>query len=236
MKRSRQIVPSDQNVEIDSAMLSIRKRSGFPARRRPGWLYLTIAVVIMLLAALLVGRSQGTQAGIAAGGAVLLWIMVSSPLLLVFFGFARTGLRRVRDSAGLGTTTATAIRSTADFSAFPPVEIALATSYTRPWQTFQLMSLTDKGIELRTIPKHGWSGGAHLRFDRMNHVEIGSASFGDFTERAILIAGHERGSSYCIGIVPVDETSITLKPVTDEVFRSCFEDIIERVRATARDR
>ncbi len=66
----------------------------------------------------------------------------------------------------------------------------------------------------------------------MTRIDVGTASFGDTTERAVIIAGSERGVEYTIGVVPVDPSSGTLMPVDDATFRAFAEGLIARAEET----
>lgn len=219
---------------MDSAILR-RQPSGLPRRRRIGALPIVILAVLALVTALEFGSRQGLAAGVAAAGGVLLLQVLVLPVWFLGFGWSRQTIARIRDLNGLDRDDIP-VRSTARFSAFPPEEQSIRNTYTRPWRTYQVMTLTDRGILLRTLPRSGESGGALLRFDRISSIEVGTASFGATTERAILVRGHEKGTPYFLGIVPVEEASSTLQPVSDEVYTSVLEQIIAGARATETDR
>jgi hypothetical protein len=216
---------------MDSGMLTARRRPGLPRRRRLGSLYLTILAGLCLFAGLSVGSKAGLLAGLSAGLSVLLLPVLMAPVWLVTFSIGRARLRRLRDQHNLGADSI-AVRTTADFSRFPPTELNVVESYVRPWTTYQLLTITDRGIELRNFPGRGKSAGALLRFDRVESIEVGTAGFGDLTERAILIAGTERGTSYHLGLVPIDDNSLTLRPVGDKDFRAIIEAIVAEARST----
>jgi hypothetical protein len=212
-------------------MLTVRRRPGLPARRRVGTLYVTMVAVLCMVVGLAVGSESGRDAGVSAGLSVLLLPILTSPVWLVAFHIARTRLRLLRariDPDGEGI----AVRTTAEFSTFPPGERSVIETYPRPWTTYQLLTLTDRGLELRTVPRRGSSAGAHLRFDRIETVRVGSADFGELRERAIIISGSERGRPYRMGLVPIDEHSPTLRPVGDHELRSLADEIVAAVEST----
>lgn len=212
-------------------MLSVRRGDGFPRTRRVGSLHLTIVAVLVVVAGFAVGSRSGPLLGLFAAMSVLLLPVLTAPIWLVTFGVGRSRLRRLREQIGLGADSF-AVRTTADFTKFPPSELSVFDSYTRPWTTYQLLTVTHRGLELRTFPRTGSSAGALLRFDRIARVEIGAADFGDLRERAILISGTERGKDYAIGVVPVDEQSLTLAPVNDQRFRDFANEIIAEAEDT----
>lgn len=212
-------------------MLSVRRRGGLPPTRRPGALYLTIISVIVIIAGLTVGSRSGPVNGLLAATAALMLPLLLAPLWLVWIAIGRSRLRRLRDELDLAADCA-AVRTSADFSSFPPTERNVLDTYVRPWTTYQLLTLTPEAMELRTFPRMGWSGGARLRFDRVATVDVGSADFGDVRERAIIVSGTERGRDYSIGIVPVREQSHLIAPVSDQQFRDLAEELVTAARAT----
>jgi hypothetical protein len=209
----------------------VRRRVGLPPRRRVGSLYLTIVAVLVVAVGVAVGSRSGPLDGLSAAMGVLLLPVLTIPVWLVTFGVGRSRLRWLRERLVLGSDSL-AVRTTADFTAFPPSELSVIDSYTRPWTTYQLLTITHRRLELRTFPRKGSSGGALLRYDRIASIEVGIADFGDLRERAILISGTERGKDYTIAVVPVDEESLTLRPVNDSRFRDFADEIITEVEKT----
>lgn len=212
-------------------MLSVRRRAGLPPKRRLGALYLTIISVIVIIAGVTVGSRSGPVNGTLAATATLMLPLLMTPLWLVSFAIGRSRLRRLRDASDRAAD-CLAVRTTADFSSFPPSERRTFDTYVRPWTTYQLLTLTPEAMELRTFPRMGWSGGARLRFDRVATVDVGSADFGDFRERAIIVSGTERGREYAIGIVPVREQSLLIVPASDQQFRDLADEVVTAAEAT----
>lgn len=214
-----------------AAMLSVRRRAGLPPRRRLGVRYLTIISVIIIIAGLTVGSRSGPVDGLLAATAALMLPFLLAPLWLVWFAIGRSRLRRLRDELDLAAE-CIAVRTTADFSSFPPAERKVFDTYVRPWTTYQVLTQTPDAMELRTFPRMGWSGGARLRFDRVARIDVGSADFGDLRERAIIVSGTERGRDYALGIVPVSEQSLLLAPVSDQQFRDFADELITAAQTT----
>jgi hypothetical protein len=212
-------------------MLSVRRRAGLPPRRRLGALYLTIISVIVIVAGLAVGSRSGLVNGLLAASAALMLPLLMAPVWLVCFAIGRSRLRRLRDELDLAAE-CIAVRTTADFSSFPPAERKVFDTYVRPWTTYQLLMLTSDAMELRTFPRMGWSGGARLRFDRVATVDVGSADLGDFRDRAIIVSGTEGGRDYAIAIVPVREQSLLIPPVSDRQFRDLAGELVTAAEAT----
>lgn len=225
------MVQVEDGIKNGHGMLSPERGDGLPARRRVGALYLTIVAVVAVTVGITVGSRSGPQFGLFAGSSMLLLPLVMAPLWLITFAISRSRLRRLRERNGL-VADSIPVRTSADFSSFPPEEISVYDSYTKPWSTYQLLTVTERGIELRTFPRGGASAGAALRFDRITDVVVGTVDFGDLRERGILISGTERGKSYVIGVVPVDEHSRTLKPVDDQRFRDFAGEIVSEAEET----
>jgi hypothetical protein len=198
-------------------------------------LYLTIISIIVAVAGLTAGSRSGPVDGLTAALTALMLPLVLSPLWLVWFAVGRSRLRRLREGLDPGVD-CVAVRTTADFSSFPPTQRSVFDTYVRPWTTYQLLTLTPGGMELRTFPRAGWSGGARLRFERVATVNVGTADFGDLRERAIIVTGTERGTEYAIGIVPVKETSIVITPVSDHEFRDLADELVTAAEATVMPR
>lgn len=213
-------------------MLSVRRRAGLPPKRRLGVLYLTAISVIVIVAGMTVGSRSGPVNGLLAATAALMLPLLLAPLWLVWFAIGRSRLRRLRDELDLAAD-CIAVRTTADFSSFPPTERNVYDTCVRPWTTYQLLTLTPEAMELRTFPRIGWSGGARLRFDRIATVDVGTADFGDLRERAIIVSGTERGRDYAIGIAPVREQSLLMAPVSDRQFRDLADELVTTAEATA---
>ena len=112
---------------------------------------------------------------------------------------------------------------------FRPPRIRTTQDYLRPWQGYQLATLGDTGLELRQAPVPGESGGARLSYSKITEIRVGVASFGTFTERAILIAGIEKGKAYEIGLAPIKPDSPSLTPVPDAQFMPLVSELIARV-------
>ena len=55
---------------------------------------------------------------------------------------------------------------------------------------------------------------------------VGTATIGDWTERAVLIAGRIEGRPVEFGIVPVDESSLLISPATDAAYRALLGRLI----------
>lgn len=216
-----------KSAAIDSAMLTPRERPGLPYRRRPGGIQLTIILIVTGVLLGVRASQDGAIGALSAVPTILILLAVAAASAVISFGVSRRRLRQIRDRLSLGSE-AISVRTTADFSTFPPGEISSVEAYTRPWHTYQLMTLTDSGIELRASGRSG----ARLRYSRMDAVVVGVAASGDYTERAILIAGREKGRSYQIGIVPVAESSMLLRPLDDEQFRGILDEIISGATAT----
>lgn len=126
-----------------------------------------------------------------------------------------------------------AVRSTASFDRFPPAESGLLHDYTHPWHSYQLAVLGESGIELRQLPRSGQSGGARLQYANIDVIADGTATFSDFSDRAVLIRGRENGVQYEVGIVPVERESLMLTPVKDPEFQRILSALVDRVAVTS---
>jgi hypothetical protein len=89
-----------------------------------------------------------------------------------------------------------------------------------------MLSFTEAGIELRERPVGGRRGATLLPYRAIDHVEVGTAAFSDWTERAVLISGRIEGRPVELGVVPVVESSFLLEPVTDAAYSALLERII----------
>jgi len=62
---------------------------------------------------------------------------------------------------------------------------------------------------------------------------VGTATIGDWTERAVLIAGRIEGRPVEFGIVPVDESSLLISPATDAAYRALLGRLIACAKSGA---
>jgi hypothetical protein len=137
----------------------------------------------------------------------------------------RTRYRALREAVG---AEAVAIRSTAWITDGVPVEASDAADGRKPGRGHQLLVFGADSLELWERPAGG-GGTAALPYAAIDHVEVGVASFSDWTDRAVLVAARVRGRRVELGIVPVDDASLLLHPVTDAAYR----DLLERIIACA---
>lgn len=215
-----------------SLRLTARSRPGWPRRRQPGWPLATIVVSIgFVVAATIYARADFVSALLAGVGTIVLLAAVWYPLNAPSFARGRSRLRVLLDRFSDAGEHVFAIRSTATFDKFPPRESGLLEDYIRPWYGYQVAVISDLGIELRQGQRANQSAGARLRYSNIDEISIGMAAFGNFTERAILIAGTEKNTIYELGIVPIRTSSSTLAPVDEAEFKQIFSDIAARVTA-----
>lgn len=217
-------------MEPSGVLLRRRRRPGLPRRRRIAAVHVAYLALVVAAVALVEGRDGGLSAALGAAVAVTVMALVSFALWPLYFAMGRANLRSAAQSAD--DHRAIAVRTTADFSTFPPAELSILLSWLRPWISYQMMTLDDRTLTLHTAGRRRrWSAGARLRLDRVESIEVGTANFGILVERAILVAGFANGERYELGIVPVDATSRALSPVDDLVYRELIEELIARARS-----
>lgn len=221
----------------EQAFASLRlhaRASGRRSRRRTvGWPLVTLIIAVGFIAGSSVAKrtdpGMGVVAGLTVGTAcTVIW-------LISRLGTGRWSRQRLAILDGrfgeLGDAVF-AVRSTASFDRFPPTESSLLTDYTHPWHGYQLAVLGEAGIELRQLPRRGQSVGARLRYSNIELIADGTATFSDFTERAILVRGRENGVQYELGIVPVQRESLMLTPVDEVEFQRILSELVARAGAT----
>ncbi|GLU90949.1 hypothetical protein Agsp01_32040 [Agromyces sp. NBRC 114283] len=215
-------------MELSGVLLRRRRRPGLPRRRRIATVHAAFLALVVGAVALLEGRDGGLSAALGAATAITVMALVSFALWPLYFAVGRANLRSAMQSAD--DHRAIAVRTTADFSTFPPAELSIVLSWLRPWISYQAMTLDERTLTLRNAGRRRWSAGARLRLDRVDSIDVGTANFGTLVERAILVAGFANGERYELGIVPVDATSRALSPVDDLVYRELIEELIARAR------
>jgi len=119
-----------------------------------------------------------------------------------------------------------AVTSTAWIEDGRPVPASERDDGRKPGRRHQLLSLTEAGIELRERPIGGRTGATVLPYSSIDHVGVGTATFTEWTDRAVLIVCRVDGQPVELGVVPVDESSFLLAPVTDAAYRAFLERII----------
>lgn len=224
---------TEVNAEaFHSLRLATRSRPGPPPRRQLGWPLATIMLSIgIVVFTTTYSRADLASALVAAVGTIALLAAAWYPLNAAFIARGRSRVRTLFNKFGDTGEDVFAIRSTATFDQFPPRQSGLLEDYIRPWNGYQVAVLNDIGIELRQGPRRDQSAGARLRYSRIDSISKGTAAFGNFTERAILIAGTEKHARYELGIVPIRPTSLTLAPVDEAEFERIASEIAARVAA-----
>lgn len=211
-------------MELSGVLLRRRSRPGLPRRRRIATVHAAFLALVVGTVALLEGRDGGLSAALGAATAVTVMALVSFALWPLYFALGRANLRSAMQSAD--DHRAIAVRTTADFSTFPPAELSIVLSWLRPWISYQAMTLDEHTLTLRNAGRRRWSAGARLRLDRVDSIQVGTANFGTLVERAILVSGSANGTRYELGIVPVDGTSRTIAPVDDPAYRDLLGELI----------
>ena len=135
----------------------------------------------------------------------------------------RTRYAALREAVGADGV---AVRSTAWIEDGQPVAASDNDDARKPGRRHQLLTFTPDGIELRERPIGGRGGATLLPYTGIDSVEVGTATFNEWTDRAVLIAGRVEGKSVELGVVPVDAPSFLLSPVTDATYRALIERIV----------
>ena len=119
-----------------------------------------------------------------------------------------------------------ALRSTAWIESGLPSAASERDDQRKPGRRHQMLAFTPAGIEFRERPIGGPHGAGVLPYDAIDHVEVGTATFSDWSDRAVLIAVRVEGRLVEFGIVPVQESSLLISPVTDVAYRALLERLI----------
>ena len=183
------------------------------------------AIAVFLGGGLALNSAEPATVVGATAGAIALVIALTFTVGLVSASSGRARYRALRESVG---AEAVAIRSTAWIMDGVPVEASDAAEGRKPGRAHQLLMFGADGLELWERPAGG-GGTVALPYTAIDHVEVGVASFSDWTDRAVLVSARVRGRRVELGIVPVDEASLLLHPVTDAAYR----DLLERIIACA---
>ncbi len=203
--------------------LSPRRRDGLPRRRRPSYRLLTVVPVLGLMAILVL--ATGTDPAALSILAVVATLFVGGWFVsaAVSASGGRTRYAALREEVG---REGVAVRSTTWVDDGRPVAASERDDGRKPGRRHQLLSFTEAGIELRERPVGGRRGATLLPYAAIDHVEVGTATFSDWTERAVLIAGRIDGRPVELGVVPVVESSVLVSPVTDAAYGALLERII----------
>ena len=200
-------------------------RSEVPRRMRPSWVRLVVAFTTGAFVGLSVGRGDNPETAVTAAvvtsfGLLVLWYPLNAPAL----GISRRRLARLLHRDGLDGRSFP-VRSTASFDSFPPTETTLIASYTHPWRDFQVMTLEDDALVIRQGRHSNQSGGARLSYRSIDAAMPGTVTFGDLTERAIILTGKTAGASFALGVVPVLPTHPILAPVARDQYVAILDEI-----------
>lgn len=198
-----------------------RTRSGrLPLRRAPGRVLTVIVLVGVAVGGIAVYRASDSllQACLAVTGIIVLASLIYFPLNLPYFLRARNALAALRSRLP-NPEDAIPVRSTVRVDRFPPTEVDVLDDYLHPWVGYQVLSLGEEGLEIRGVVRRGdRARGICLKYEGISSVEAGVAAFGNFDERAIIVAGNQAGHEYLVGLVPVNAQSLLLWPIDREQF------------------
>lgn len=225
----------DPTVQQAFASLRLHPRASErrSRRRTVAWPLVVLIIAVGFIAGSSVARRTDPGAGVVAGLTVgaagtVIWLICR----LAAGSWSRNRLAILDSRFGESGDRVFAIRSTASFDRFPPTESGLLHDHTHPWHSYQIAVLGEAGIELRQLPRRGQSVGARLRYSNIELIVDGTATFSDFTERAILVRGRENGVQYELGIVPVQET-LMLTPVDEVEFQRILSELVARAGAAS---
>jgi hypothetical protein len=206
-----------------SARLDPRRRPGLPHRRRPTSRLLTVipvgvGVIVVILAT---GTDPAALGAVAL--VVSLFVTIWFAQILVNASGGRTRYRALRDAMG---DDGIAIRCTTWIDSVTPVAASELDDQRKPGRRHQMLAFTPAGLEFRERPIGGPHGATVLPYDAIDHVEVGTATFSDWSDRAVLIAARVEGRPVEFGIVPVEESSLLISPATDVAYRALLERLI----------
>lgn len=206
-----------------SVRLSPRRRPGLPRRRRPAYRVLTVIPVCVLASAVII--VTGTDLAALGAVALVVSLFVTTWFALVFASASggRTRYRALREEMGKDGV---ALRSTTWIDSGVPFSASEQDDGRKPGRRHQMLAFTPAGLEFRERPIGGANGATLLPYDAIDHVVVGTATFSDWTERAVLIAGRIEGRPAEFGIVPVNESSLLISPVTDAAYRALLDRLI----------
>ncbi|MFE5672768.1 hypothetical protein ACFQ58_14295 [Agromyces sp. NPDC056523] len=208
----------------------MRTAPGLPIAQRLAGTSLMGMLVAVVTLAIGVGGTRGVRdglvaavIGLAAGVVVVAvrrWFIVRE---------ARTRLEALRES--VPDADAVAVRSTLAVTASGPVERDAAGERRKPGRSFQLLTLDADGFELRERPIGGPQGSVFVPWAAVEAIRVGSADFAEFTERAILIAADTDQGAFVVGLAPVDDHTLLLRPTAEHEYLNLMNELIRRAEA-----
>ena len=139
-----------------------------------------VGVIVVIVAT---GTDPAALGAVALVGSHFVTIWFAQILLNASGGRTRyRALREAMDDDGI------ALRSTAWIESGLPSAASERDDQRKPGRRHQMLAFTPAGIEFRERPIGGPHGAAVLPYDAIDHVEVGTATFSDWSDRAVLIA------------------------------------------------